>query len=281
MKMKYVVIPSNRQMIYDLIDKVDGYILGIDNYSVNLPYYFNLEEIIEITKYLNKNNKEVFIDINKNIHNEELPELKKILLELNNFNVKVMYYDISIVNLKNKLNLKYDLVWAQEHLTTNSHTINFWNTYGASYTLLSNELTKNEINNIKENTSSKLMYTVFGYIPIFTSKIHLVDNYLNTFDLKKNNNDFKLYKEGKFYKIIDDKLGTTLYNASIINAIGVLDELKIDYAILNSAFIETDKFYKVIDMLLNKTKLDTYNMINEFIESDTAFLFKEAVYKVK
>ena len=261
--MKYIVIPSNKQMIYDLLDKVDGYILGIDNYSVNLPYYFNLEEIIEITKYLNKNNKEVFININKNIHNDELSELKKILLELNNFNVKVMYYDISIVNLKNKLKLTYDLVWAQEHLTTNSHTINFWNTYGASY------------------TNSKLMYTVFGYIPIFTSKRHLVDNYLNTFDLKKKSNDFKLHKEGKFYKIIDDKLGTTLYNASVINAIAVLDDLKIDYAILNSAFIETTKFYKIIEMLLNNKKIDTYNMINEFIESDTAFLFKEAVYKVK
>ena len=53
--------------------------------------------------------------------------LKAVLLELNNYDITgVMYYDISIVNLKEKLNLKYDLVWSQEHLTTNYFTCNYW-----------------------------------------------------------------------------------------------------------------------------------------------------------
>lgn len=280
--MKYIVIPSNKQMIYDLVSKVNGFIISIDNFSVNMPFYFQLEEAIELIEYLKSNDKEVFINLNKNIHNSEIEDLKKILIKLNNYDVNIMYYDIAIVNLKKKLNLKNDLVWSQEHLTTNSHTINFWYEYGAKYTLVSNEITLNEINNIHDNTNSKLMYLAFGFVPIFTSYRHLIDNYLNTFNIDKKNNKYKMYKEGNYYNVIDDKLGTTVYNYSVINAINQFDKLKIDYAIFNSAFLNTELFYNVIDTLNRRdTFSNKYNEISKMIESNTGFLFQETMYKVK
>ena len=179
-------------------------------------------------------------------------------------------------------NLKNDLVWSQEHLTTNYHTINFWYEYGAKYTLLSNEITLNEINNIHDDTNSKLMYLAFGFVPIFTSYRHLIDNYLNTFNIEKSKNKFKMYKEGKYYNVIDDKLGTTVYNHSVINAINEFDKLKIDYAIFNSAFLDTELFYKVIDTLNRRdTFSNKYEEVSKMIESNTGFLFQETIYKVK
>ena len=117
---KTIVIPSNKEMINNISS--DAILLGIKDLSVNMPFYITLDELKKI-----KTKKEIFISLNKNFNNSELEVLKKTLLELNDLDIKgVFFYDISIVNLKEKLNLKYDLVWNQEHMTTNYLTVNYW-----------------------------------------------------------------------------------------------------------------------------------------------------------
>ena len=63
-----------------------------------------------------------------------------------------LYSDVCFINLKNELGLNYDLIWSQEHLTTNYGTINFWQEYGVNYTYISPDITLNEILEIKQNT---------------------------------------------------------------------------------------------------------------------------------
>lgn len=71
---------------------------------------------------------------------------------------------------------------------------------------------------------------VFGYIPMFTSRRHLIQNYLDTFNLhSKNKNTIR--KEGKSYPINDTNLGTTVYSNYILNAVDI-DFSNIDYLVL-------------------------------------------------
>lgn len=271
-----IIIPSNKELIYKLVDKVDGFILPVNNLSINYPTYFNLDEILILIDYLNSKNKVIFISLNKNMHNKDLDYLKRVLTKLDNYTITgVLYYDISIVNLKDKLKLHYDLVWNQEHMTTNYMTINYWYNKGVKYTFLSNEITKNEIEIIKQNTSSKLLLTLFGYIPIFTSKRHLVDNYIDTFNLKCDKKNLVMNVEDKDYPVVDDKLGTVVYNNNIING---LNDIDIDYKVFNSFRIDDETFIKVID-LYNSKKYDEINSL--FNNIDKCFLYKETVYKVK
>lgn len=281
---KLILIPNSKKMIYDLIDKVDGYIIGIDNLSVNLPCSFSLSDTIEIINYLNSKNKIIFISLNKNIHNGDLELLKNTLLELDKFKLTgIMYYDISIVNLKNKFHLKNDLVWAQEHLTTNSNTTDFWYKQGVKYAYLSSEITRREVEEIKKVTNSRLLVNLFGYLPIFTSKRHLVDNYLTTFNKEKNDNLNYMYKEDKVYPIIDNKEGTVTYSNYILNGIKEYVELDIDYAVINSFLIENIE--NIIDLFNNANednKEELYNKINDMIKNtSTGFLYNETFYKVK
>lgn len=282
---KLIVIPSSQNLVKDIINDVDGFILGLNSLSVNMPFYFEDEELFNTIEYLNDSNKEIFINLNKNMHTSDLDYLKEILIKLNKYNVIVMYYDIAIPNLREELGLKYDLVWAQEHLTTNSSTINFWYNHGAHYTLLSNEITKNEIIKIKDSVKSKLMLNLFGYVPIFTSKRRLVKNYLETFNIKNDSNEFKIFKEGKYYPIVCDKLGTTVYNNNILNGIKEYLELDLDYTVLNSYKIDNNDFIEVIRMFkdCNKDNVEVYfNKIKDkFENSDTLFLYRETMYKVK
>lgn len=279
---KILIIPNTKQLKYN----VDGYILGIENLSVNMPIYFNINEVKEIIK--NNPKKEIFISLNKNMFNEDLDYLKEILLELNNLDIKgVLFYDLAILNLKEKLNLKYDLVWNQEHLVTNYETINYYYNFNVKYACLSNEITLREILEIKENTDSKLMIMLFGYIPMFTSKRHLVNNYLETFNINDNSKINYIEKEDKTYPIIDDNIGTTVYNSHILNGIEEYLKIKehnIDYIILNSFEINDDDFIKIIDLFknVNSDNIEQYKSeIEEMCKTtDTAFLHKETVYKV-
>lgn len=276
---KIIVIPNNKEMLN--ID-CDAILLGINGYSVNMPFYIEIEDLEEITK---KTNKEIFISINKNIFNNEIENLKKILIKLNDYNIKgVFYYDISLVNLKEKLNLKYDLVWNQEHLTTNYLTVNYWFNKGVKYTCLSNEITVREIKEIKQNTKSKLIVQMFGYVPMMNSKRHLVNNYKEEFKISDNSDINYIEKENNVYPIVDDKNGTTVYTNKILNGIKDVLDIDVDYILLNSFMINKQEFNEVLKMyktVTNEKKQEYYDKINNMFNSDTLFLHKETIYKVK
>lgn len=284
---KNIVIPCSLNMIERIINKVDGFIVGINRLSVNMPFYVdNIEEVINLIK---GNNKEIFVSLNKNMHNSDLPFLKETLLKLDKLDINgIIYYDASIVNLKKELGLNLDLVWGQEHMTTNYLTGNYWNSFGAKYMLTSNEITIDEIAQINKLSQSKLMVQLFGYIPIFNSRRHLVNNYLKTFDISDNTDDYLIEKEGKSYNIVDDYNGTTVYSANILNGIEEYLNLKnhnIDYIILNSYKIDEEKFNIVVD-LFNSVDSNNISKYTEEIDSmfanvDRGFLYTETVYKVK
>lgn len=271
----------------DISNLADAYVVGINDLSVNYNN-FSLEEVKEIALLCKKNNKELFISLNKNMHNSDLSYLKDALLVLDKLDLKgIIYYDIALVNMSNDLKLKTPLVWGQEHMTTNYHTMNFWKKYGASYALVSAEITLNEIKEIKDNTDLELIVPIFGYISMFVSRRHLVKNYLKTFSLKDNSLINYMTKEGNTYPIIDSKDGTIVYSAYILNGLREMFELEkagINYVYLNSFNIddmnEIIRLYKIATP--NNAKAFEQK-IDKMLEGNTdkGFLYKETVYKVK
>ena len=252
---KKAVIISDLKQVYDIDKYVDAYLVPLDFFSINYTNTFSLDDV----KWLKKFNKEIFVFINKNIHESELERLENLLKEIDKLQIDgIIFYDISIVKLKKELSLKTDLVWHQEHLTTNYGAVNFWFNNGVKYSYLSSELTKREIDEIRSNTDALIFVNVFGYIPMFTSRRHLVDNYLDSFNIKDKGN--RIFKEGKFYNITDSDNGTVVYSNYILNA-----DVSADYLVYNSNFI--DDFKRVFED-------------NDF-EKESGFLFKETIYKVK
>ena len=277
---KILIYPKNIEEIEKTKNLVDGYIIGIKDMSVNANMY------IENLSILKDINKDIFISLNKNMHNSDLDKLKAILIELNNYNVKgVLYYDIAVLSIYNELDLNYELVWAQEHLTTNYNTINYWNSFGVKYTYVSSDITEEEIIDISENTKSKLIVNLFGYLPMFVSKRHIVNNYLEYFNLNDDSSINYMEKENKTYPIIDNDIGTSVYSANILNGIKTSLNIAVDYIVLNSFCIEIDKFISVIEMFksVNKDNVKEYEeKINKlFSNVDNGFLNTKTIYKVK
>ena len=257
--MKKGVIISSIKEAKEIKNWVDAFLIPLKDLSINYTSTFTIEEIKQVQKL----NKETFVIINKNIENKELNKLEETLKELEKINLQgIIFYDIAIVELKKEFNLKTDLVWHQEHLATNYSSVNYWYEKGAKYAYLSSEITKNEIEEIRKKTKAKLMINVYGYIPMFTSKRHLVDNYIDTFNLKEKGN--VIYKEEKNYNIKDEKNGTTVYTDYILN---IKENINVDYYIYNSNMIDEEEFKQVL--------------INNNQKEETGFLYKETIYKVK
>lgn len=280
---KILTIPSSLNEIEKTIDLVDGFIIGIKDMCVNTNYCIDITEL----EILNKiNDKDIFISLNKNMHNKDLEVVKELLIKLNNYNIKgVLYYDVGVLNIYNRLDLNYDLVWSQEHLTTNYNTINYWNSFGVNYAHISSDITEEEIIKITENSKAKLMVNLFGYLPMFVSKRHIVKNYLEYFKLNDDSNINYMYKEDKTYPIIDKTIGTSVYSNNILNGIKSSLNINVDYIILNSFNIDLDKFISVIKCFksVNKENVEEYNerINNMFTNVDYGFLNTKTIYKVK
>lgn len=277
---KILTIPSSIEEIEKTKNIVDGFIIGIENMCVNTNMCINDLSILK------KIDNEIFISINKNMHNSDLKQLEEILDELDNYNIKgILYYDISVLNIYKKKKHKYDLVWYQEHATTNYADVNYWNSFGVNYTYISSDISKEEIDLIIKKSKSKLMVTMFGYLPMFVSKRHIVKNYLEYFNLKDNSKINYIEKEDNSYPIIDNNLGTVVYSSNILNGINEVVDMDIDYIVLNSFGIELDKFIKVIKYFKDVTKenLEEYNEnINKmFSNINEGFLDKKTIYRVK
>lgn len=273
--MKTLIIPSKKEQ-FKL--NCDGVIIGIKNLSVNMPSYFQLEDLKNI-------DKEIFVCLNKNMHNEDIKLLEETLIKLNNYNIKgVIFYDLAIPNLAKKLNLNYDLIWNQEHMTNNYYTINFWYEKNVKYTWVSNDITLREMKEIKQNTKAKLLITLFGYLPMFTSQRHLVKNYLKTFTLEDNSKVNYLAKEGKIYPLTDDEM-TVSYTDFILDGLAEKLLLDYDYIVLNSFLIPDDKFEKVLTIFnnVNKTNIkESQLQLNKMFDNlGKGFFYNETVYKVK
>lgn len=278
---KKIIIPSNKEQITSLMNYVDGFIIGLKDMSVNLPTYFNLFEIKEISELTKKNNKELFVSLNKNMHNSDLKYLKEVLLEFEKYHIAaIIYYDVSIINLKEELKLKNELVFSEEHAVTNYATINYWNNMGAKYAYLSNEITLNEIIDIHKNSNSKLLVQVLGYIPIFVSERKLITNYKTYFNIKNNSDLYYIEKEGKKYPILEDKYTTQVYADYILDAIDEIKKLEkenIEYLVYNSFNINEEAF----DYIIKRENIKEKDLKKLLSNVDKGFLYTETIYKVK
>ncbi len=279
---KLITIPT-KQNLSNIVEYSDAILIGIDNLSVNVPDTYSIHEVEEIIKKYNQ--IEFFVALNKNMHKCDLDSLKDTLIKLDKMNIAgIFYYDIAVLEYRNTLNLKVPLVWSQEHLTTNYATMNYWYNENVNYTYVSSEITLDEIIENRKNTKMKLIVPIFGYLPMFVSKRHLVENYLEYFNLDKKSSKYELEKDSKLYPVSIISNDTTIYSSHILNGLSelkVLEENNIEYVTLNSYNIDTSKFIDVLKIYKSRLYESEKEIDMVFDNLDKGFLYKETVYRVK
>ncbi len=283
--MKIIIDPITKKKTYD---NIDGLILSLKDYAVQSINYYTLDEIKEIQN--NNPNIEIFISLNKNFMNEELSSLQKILLELDKLNLSgILFYDVAVLQLKKKLNLKTDLVWASTYMVNNFKTCDYYYSKGVKYALLSKEITLEEIKEIIKSSKITSMIEVVGLPSVSFSKRRLITNFYNDLNKKpKYNITIKEKVTNDNYILFEDNNGTNFYLDKLVNGTSIIKELfQVDckYIILREYGIDSETFYQLIkdtkkyilDNCCDEKYIEKYKKLGNF----TNFFFKKTIYKVK
>lgn len=281
--MKLLIEVSQKNCLY--LDNADGIILALNDYSVESIVFFSLDEIKKIK---NSTNKEVFVKINKNLMNDDIENIKSILIELDKVGINgVFFYDLAILELKRELNLQLNLVWNQTHMVNNYKTCDYYYSKGVKYALLGKEITLNEISEIISKSKIVSMVEVVSRPSVAFSKRKLITNYYK--DLGKDGNkDLVIHEKitDSDYYLVEDHNGTSFYLDKITNGTSIIKRLfecKCEYIIFREFGIEG------FDELVIDTKKyisdnccdDDYISKYEKLGDSTNFFFKKTIYKVK
>ena len=281
--MKLVIEPNTKEELY--LDNVDGLILSLKDYSIGSNIYFDIDEIRKIG---NNTSKEIFINMNNNIMNSEIEELKEILIELDKLKVSgIFFYDIAILQIKRELNLNIDLIWSQTHMVNNYKTCDYYYSKGVKYALLGKEITLEEILEIINKSKITSMVEVVSIPNIAFSKRKLLTNFYK--DLNKKIN-YELEIEEKVshdkYIVKEEEKGTSFYQNKVINGTSVIKELfnnNCEYIIMREENIPdfkeliTDTKEYIDNKCMDNNYIDKYKKLGD----NTNFFFKKTIYKVK
>ena len=281
--MKFAIITNsiNNILEYTKIG-ANAFIFGLKNYSSGYNNEITIDDIKEIREFYSG---ELYIAINKNIFNRELDELESIMTELEELNISgILFYDIAVLSIRNRLGLSIPLVWNQTHMVTNYNTCNYYYDKGCEFGVISSEITLDEINEIKKNTNMKLFLNILGYQIMGYSRRHLLDNYFKSTDTKRDNNTYIIKNNDEDYIIQEEENGNALYYGKPLNGSVIANHVDVDYLILNDNNFEKEKFIKTF-MLYKKlvdTKDDSITKeIDDLVGDNRGFFFTKTIYKVK
>lgn len=262
-----IVVPSKKSDIKNLLLKdIKGLIIGIKDLSI-YELELSIDEVIDIA---NNTDKEIFIAINKMIHNSDLSLVREVLTKVKNSKIKkVMAYDLGVFNLAKKLDIKKELIISQEHLNASSGSNNFYYENGIEDALITSDLTIDEIKKIKENTKNTIYYTVYGYLPIFYSRRLVLTNYFKYINKDMKSDRYYIYNNNLKYMIIEHNYGTIIYSPLVNLQNKMKDITKIINPIIDLSYTSD---IEVLDKFIN----------NELANDEyTGFFDKKTIYKLK
>ena len=272
------VIRDNNYLEY-LDNGLDGIILPLENFAVDYFKYYSISNIRECRK---STDKLLYIVLNKMIFNNELNDLLSVLKELESIKIDgIFFYDLAVLNLIRENNLSINLIYNGTHMVTNSDTINLYNDLGVKGAYLSNEITKEEILNIRSNTKSDLFILLLGNPVVAMSRRSLLTSYFaNKNKSKSDLITIKEPKSGQEFLVKEDSNGTTFFYNKRLNLSNVYKELKdsgINYGIIEQGDYSSLEYKELINAFVNFDK----EKIDELAGHNRGFLYRETIYKVK
>lgn len=179
----------------------------------------------------------------------------------------IIYEDIAVFNIFKDTDL--ELIWFQNHFQTNYESINFWLNHGCTSSIISNELTKDEIITIVDKATKPLVLNILAKNQIMYSRRTLLTNF-NQYNNLSDYNDMTLIENNTNNNFFarESKSGTIIYNNAYFNYVSLMNILP----------DEKIKFYLVMNLDLTPSEIKEILDGKEF--GTDGFLNKKTVYRM-
>lgn len=252
MKNKLVTV-INKDMINDLRDIKDvEFLYPLKSFCVGYNLEFSIEEI------------DGYILVNRILEDKDLDILEKLLA--NSKAKGIVFDDLGVIEIVKDLPMIK--IFLLDHIATNYESINYYLEYVDSV-IVSNDLTKEEINEILEKANKPLVVNVFGLKTLMYSRRLLLSNYAIHHNLNIERKMDATISSSKYFKIIENDYGTKFYAGKYFNGLELLNCSNVLFYWYDLIDLEYDKILS----LIKNNKIDDVN-------SDILFLDKPTIYKV-
>ena len=207
-----------------------------------------------------------FIYINRIFDNkgiDELKELKETII--NNVNIKgVIFDDLGVLNIFK--DTKLEKILYLSHFLSSTLEVNEYLNYVDSV-ILSTDVTLEELKSISDNAIKKISLFTFGLVSTMYSRRYLVTNYTKYHNLESTNKIIVKNGSNEFI-LYENEYGTMVYHDHYLYDEKLFD-IDSKYYFYHPIFLNNQEVLNVLDGNLKD------------IKTDTGFLYKETIYKVK
>lgn len=266
MKTNYLVlIQSDTQYHICKENKMETFLLPLQNFCVGYPKEYSLEEIASFG--------DCYILINRILDHQAICALEDIFAHIPKEVKGICYEDVGVLSLGKKMGLEIPFYAFTSHFGTSKKELDFWINHGVSGVHISNELTKDEIMEITREYKDHAIVTLFGRNQVLYSRRLLVSNYEKHFKLPFKN---PIYLEEEIshrhFIAYENAYGTVFYHAPIYNALS-LELPSILFYLVDLVMIDDETVKKLMHAIANhETIID---------DSDEGFLHTKTIYKIK
>lgn len=281
---------------FEKLNKVTGYYVGGFQFGLRQAYDFSCDEISEVKK---SSKRDVFVCVNKLMHENDLADLEQYLKQLNEIKVDyVVFSDFAVSELSEKINAEYQLIYGTETTITNHYFTELANEYGFCGVEVAKEITLKEIDEICKMKKAKVSIQIHGHMYMYQSVRKLLNNYENTVGRELNlSSELYLYDKERncYYRIVENQQGTHILASNDLCMIQHLDKISscdLDFIKVDGFGYLDEQYSKLISLYndaFNDLELGTYNekkaeylpILKEIClhkKFDTGFYFKETVY---
>ena len=263
---RFLLIPNDKDLKKFINYDFYGFILPLKDFSIGFDNYFDVDEINNLSK-----NHKIFVILNRFLHKKDLESIKTIIKDIKNVE-GFFIEDLGLINILGKDNI----IINQNHIINNYDSVTFLKSLNLNQTVVSNELTIDELMEIRNiNYDSVLYYNLICRNSLMYSKRELLTNYFQYYGLLKNKDSYQITEKvsNKGLIIKEENGSTIIFDKNIFVANKYLNKLNCyDFLIVNI----NNMNFKEVELILNNYQKSVINGI----ESNYYFLENKIGYKV-
>lgn len=273
----------------EIKDYVSSIVIGCE-YSFYADTRFSLEEIKLIASKAHKDNKKVFVLLNKVVHVNDTLIISNFIDSLIKENVYIIFQDLGIFQMLKEKSYLDKGIYNPLTMITNYMDLLMYEEEGVDGVGVSNEIPLKDIKEITTH-SSNVFYLGYGYHPMYQTYRHIVSLYKEHVNLSFENKNLFIQEATRTSDrcpIEENEFGTVIFRNGVINVLKEIELLSdVKYLFLDGIYLNKDKFnvviktyYNVINNLI--TKEEGLKEIESLeIPENNNFMYEDSVYNPK
>lgn len=252
-----IIVKINKLIDIEELNNADGYLLSNRHFSYRFDESFCINKIKKVKTFAKRNNKKVYVLVNKIFKDHELEKLTDFLTKLKKVDVDGIFFaDLAVFMIASELNMQEKCIFYHETFLRNTYDILTYQSLGIKKIICSKDMNIEDIYKLPQDNKENYGILCFGYFPLYQSQRKIISNYVKQNNLDKaliNSKQLTLkeHTREEHYKVIQQEGISSIFDSSVLSYLPFIKQLSenINMFIVDSLFFSQSYIYNVIELI--------------------------------